>query len=290
MTRSTTPPRAAALCAALALSLACVSCASSASSSASSDAGTGTTRALDSAYPSSVVVLGHSGTTGAGSDPNNPLGDAPENSWATGTNPDVDSVYQRIVAKNPAAKGHVANFGIDGSDVISLLDQADRAADVTPAPELVLIQSIDNDIQCDGTDPQNFEPYRQKLTAVMDQLTSDLPHAEVFFVSQWASVKEYDRQIMKIDKGHLAGTGPCDTYNLRTERLDPKRERYLQRLVDRYWAIVSSVCGQYENCRTDGGIMQTMKLDEGDLVGDLNHLTVAGHHKMAALAWKALYG
>ena len=36
--------------------------------------------------------------------------------------------------------------------------------------------------------------------------------------------------------------------------------------------------------------MQTMKLDKADLAEDLNHLSVAGHHKMAALAWQALYG
>jgi hypothetical protein len=32
-------------------------------------------------------------------------------------------------------------------------------------------------------------------------------------------VNEYDRVIMKIDKGHIVGTGPCDTYNLETRRL-----------------------------------------------------------------------
>jgi lysophospholipase L1-like esterase len=286
MTVSTNLRRAIAPLLLLGPAAVCVSCSSDDSSSADA----GTTPAADSAYPSSVVVLGHSGTTGFGSDPDNPMADIRENSWATGTNPEVDSVYQRIVAKNPAAKGHVANFGIDGSDVTSLPSQASKAAQVTPAPDLVLIQSIDNDIKCDGTDPQNFQPFRQRLTDVMDQLTGDLPDAEIFFVSQWATVKEYDRTIMKIDKGHIAGTGPCDAYNLETDRLDPQRERYLQRLVDRYWAIVTSVCEQYENCRTDDGLMQTMQLDKSDLVSDLNHLTVAGHHKMAALEWKALYG
>lgn len=278
--------RAAGAVLAVAVGAACAGCGSDDSSSA----GPTTTPAADSTYPSSVVVIGHSGTTGFGSDPDNPMADILENSWATGTNPEVDSIYQRVVADNPAAQGHVANFGVDGSDVTSLPDQATQAADVTPAPELVLIQSVDNDIQCDGTDPQNFAPYRHQLTAVMDQLTSDLPDAEIFFVSQWASVKEYDRLVMKIDRGHIAGTGPCDTYNLESKRLDPKRERYLQRLVDRYWGIVTSVCGRYEHCRTDDGLMQTMKLDRGDLATDMNHLSVAGHHKMAALVWQALYG
>jgi lysophospholipase L1-like esterase len=272
---------------ALALALVCTSCAGDDSSSAGSPR---TTPASDSTYPSSIVVLGHSGTTGAGSDPDNPMADIRENSWATGTNPEVDSIYQRIVAENPAAEGHVANFGIDGSTVDSLFDQEVQAAAVTPAPELVLIQSIDNDIHCDGTDPQNFGPYRDKLTGVMDQLTADLPDAEVFFVSQWASVKEYDRVAMKVDQSHLAGTGPCDVYNLETQRLDPKRERYLQKLVDQYWSIVTSVCGKYPTCRTDQGLMKTMKLAPRDLAGDMNHLSVAGHHKMAALVWQALYG
>jgi len=290
MDLSNTTRRAAALIGMLALGVACVSCSSDGSSTAGgSSKSDNTTPASDSTYPSSVVVLGHSGTTGAGSDPDNPMADILENSWATGTNPEVDSVYLRIVAENPAAQGHVSNFGVDGSDVTSLAGQAAQAANVTPPPELVLIQSIDNDIRCDGTDPQNFAPYREQLTEVMDHLTSDLPDAEVFFVSQWASVREYDRVMMKVDRGHIAGTGPCDTYNLETKRLDPKRERYLQHLVDRYWSIVTSVCGQYQHCRTDDGLMQTMKLDPGDLATDMNHLSVAGHHKMAALVWQALY-
>ncbi|HEY2877663.1 hypothetical protein [Nocardioides sp.] len=116
MALSTNLRRAIAPLVALGLRVACASC----SSDDSSSAGAGTTPPTDSAYPSSVVVLGHSGTTGAGSDPDNPMADIRENSWATETNPEVDSVYQRIVAENPAAEGHVANFGIDGSDVTSL--------------------------------------------------------------------------------------------------------------------------------------------------------------------------
>jgi hypothetical protein len=105
-----------------------------------------------------MVVLGHSGTTGAGSDPRSPNSDALANSWATGTNYEVDIVSQRILARNPAVEGHVENFGADGSDVDSLVDRTLQAGEVEPAPELVLIQSIDNDIQCDNTDAQNYGP------------------------------------------------------------------------------------------------------------------------------------
>ena len=36
--------------------------------------------------------------------------------------------------------------------------------------------------------------------------------------------------------------------------------------------------------------MQRMRLDEQDLTQDMNHLTVQGHHKMAAIAFHTLYG
>lgn len=242
------------------------------------------------AYPSSIVAIGHSGLTGAASDPNNPMADAQENSWATGTNPAVHSVYLRVLAKNPAVKGHAANFAVDGSDVESLVEQEKQAAAVTPAPDLVIIQSIDNDIRCDGTDPQNYGPYRQKLTAVMDSLTQDLPDADIFFVSQWATVQEYDRLMLRIDPSHITGTGPCDTFDLEKRAIDTRHEHYLQQLVDRYWSIVSEVCAQYPTCRTDDGVMQTMQVDKGDLAVDHNHLSPAGHAKMAALEWRALYG
>jgi hypothetical protein len=268
------------------VALAVVLCWSCSSGSGSS----GAVPTAGSSYPSSIVALGHSGLTGYDSDPRNPETDVQENSWATGTNPDVDSVYQRILALNPAAEGHVANFAIDGSGVDSLVDQEKQAAAVTPTPELVIIQSIDNDIRCDGSDPQNYGPYRQKLTGVMDTLTADLPNADVFFVSQWADVKTYDRVVMKIDPAHVTGTGPCDPIDLTTRKLNPKHEAYLQHQVDRYWAIVTAVCAQYPTCRTDKGALQRMPLAAGDLAADLNHLSVKGHHEMAALVWQALYG
>jgi hypothetical protein len=61
-------------------------------------------------------------------------------------------------------------------------------------------------------------------------------------------------------------------------------------LVDHYFGIVTAVCAKYPTCRTDHGAMQKMQLAKGDLATGLDHLSVAGHRKMAALAWRALYG
>src|SRR4051812_5374581 len=61
------------------------------------------------AYPSSIAVLGHSGATGENSDPGRPGVEVRANSWATGTNPAVKSVYLRILAQHAGIKGHNVN-------------------------------------------------------------------------------------------------------------------------------------------------------------------------------------
>ena len=60
--------------------------------------------------PVGVIAIGHSGMTGEGSDPTRPGQDARENSWATGTAPEVNSVYERLLAVRPETAGHVANL------------------------------------------------------------------------------------------------------------------------------------------------------------------------------------
>ena len=101
-------------------------------------------------YPSSMVVLAHSGATGYDSDPRQPRTDIKANSWATGTNRAVNSVYLRILAKNPRIKGHNVNLAEDGATVVELLQQAKRAVTLKPKPELVLVQIMDNDIRLSG--------------------------------------------------------------------------------------------------------------------------------------------
>ena len=99
-------------------------CALLASCSAADGTGSGaaTTTAPASAaaqasgqYPNAVVVLGHSGATGYDSDTKAPETDARQNSWATGDNPAVDSIYLRLLALNPAVRGHNTNLAVAGT-------------------------------------------------------------------------------------------------------------------------------------------------------------------------------
>jgi len=68
-------------------------------------------------------VFGHSGATGYNSDPANPGTDARANSWASGTNPDVQSIYSRLLAVDPGIEGEVTDAAVDGSHVYDLEGQ-----------------------------------------------------------------------------------------------------------------------------------------------------------------------
>ena len=95
-------------------------------------------------YPNSIAVLAHSGATGENSDPRRPGVEVRANSWATGTNPAVKSVYLRILAKNPAIKGHNVNLARGSASVHDLVRQAQRAVALEPKPDLILIQIMDS--------------------------------------------------------------------------------------------------------------------------------------------------
>ena len=110
-------------------------------------------------YPSSIVVLAHSGATGENSDPSRPGVEVRANSWATGTNPAINSVYLRILAKNAGIKGHNVNLAQGGATVHDLVRQAQAAVALEPKPDLVLIQIMDNDLVC----PARRQPERIPL-------------------------------------------------------------------------------------------------------------------------------
>src|SRR5690349_2388803 len=77
-------------------------------------------------YPSSMVVIGHSGNTGQATDPDDPEAEVRENAWATGTNPEVRSVYSRILERNPAIEGRAENLAQGGATNAELLGQAEE--------------------------------------------------------------------------------------------------------------------------------------------------------------------
>ena len=100
-----------------------------------------TATAANPGNPVGVIAIGHSGLTGEGSDPSRPGQVALENSWATGTSPEVNSIYRRLVAVRPETEGHVANTARRRCVCRPrCLRRRSIALETVPTPALVVVQ------------------------------------------------------------------------------------------------------------------------------------------------------
>jgi hypothetical protein len=237
-------------------------------------------------YPSSMVVLGHSNATGEDSDPAQPHVVVRANSWATGTNPAVNSVYLRILAKNPAIKGHNFNLAQPSATVEALLLQARQAVTLKPKPSLFLVQIMDADMVCPATHG-DYATFRSKLITALGVLARGAPHSRIFVVSQWGSPATAWKALRPAQRQQFGGTGPCAFIDPRG-RLVPRELARLQAIVHGYEAQLAAGCKRVPRCTYDGGAFGRMVEKNEDISEDLNHFSVKGAAAAAAVAWAAM--
>jgi lysophospholipase L1-like esterase len=245
----------------------------------------------------SIVVIGHSGATGYESDEGTVdasarqnAADGRENSWATGTNPAVDSIYQRLVAKSPEYSGHQFNLAADGATVTDMISQADYLAQVHPAPAVVFVQGGDNDMKCDGTDAQNYAPFQAGFTSLLQSIAKLAPTANIYVLSMTISAASYTDLISGLPdaKAQNEGSSPCDPYDAHGNR-SATGIAYQQDDIDHYDKAMAAACAAVPNCHSDNGAMQRLNVVPADLTSDGNHLTVTGLRKSADLVWSTFF-
>lgn len=266
-----------------------VGCGASDSKSSTPADATGSSGAADrwtKGYPNSIAVLGHSGSTGEGSDPNQPGVEIRENSWATGGNPNVNSVYLRILAHNPAIKGHRDNYARGGADVRALAEEATLLLHNDPKPALILIQIMDNDITC-PVEPASLGDFRARLTATVKKLAQQAPHSRQFVISQFGSVQTYAESLTRAERASQGGAGPCD-FMTPTGKIAPMKVARAERAIHAYEGALKSACAVVRRCTYDGGAFGRIVDRREYVTSDLNHLSVTGHAKAAAVVWAAM--
>lgn len=246
----------------------------------------------DLSHPVGIIALGHSGLTGEGTS-----GDAewppPENSWATGTNPDVNSVYLRLVAAVPETQGHVANAAAGGAPASMLQGQANNALTHVPVPLLVIIQTIDSDIRCDGTDADHVPAFGQTVADVLDFLTTASPNSHILMVGQLGRPSvSFVEELVAHDptaKAGLTGSGICDFFDLQGNLVEANFET-LTGIINSYEAEQARVCAQFDQCVTDGGVRATYTDTLENFSSDWNHLNIKGQAAEAELIWPVVKG
>jgi hypothetical protein len=237
-------------------------------------------------YPSSMAVLGHSNATGEDSDPAQPHTVIRANSWATGTNPAVNSIYLRILAKNPAIKGHNFNLAQPSATVEALLLQARQAVTLKPKPGLFLVQIMDADMVCPATHG-DYATFRSKLITALGVLARGAPHSRIFVVSQWGSPTTTWKALRPAQRQQFGGAGPCAFIDPRG-RLVPKEAARLDTIIHGYEAQLAAACNRVPRCTYDRGAFGR-QVDKNEYMSeDLNHFSVKGAAAAAAVAWAAM--
>jgi hypothetical protein len=237
----------------------------------------------DLANPIGLIAMGHSGLTGEGTgDPSEPN---LSSSWATGTRPAVNSVYLRLLEISPATEGNVANTAFGGAPASSLVDQTQAALRAVPAPLLAIIQTVDNDIQCDGS---NVSAVGESLAKALAVISAASPNTQILVVGQAGRPSvSFIEALVAFDPSTKAGmTWDDDCSFFDTDgNLRENGVAKLSAVIDEYEAETARVCAAAPNCSTDGGVRKAYVDEIENFSPDYAHFNEKGQAAMAELIW-----
>ena len=234
--------------------------------------------------PVGVVAIGHSGMTGHNSDADMP-GNVKQNSWATGSSAEVNSVYLRLVDARPETEGHAANTAVNGAIAATLGAQARAALALVPEPQLVLIQTLDNDIRCDGSDADHVANFGASIAEALNLIAAESPESTILLVSNIGRPATYAVAIAEaplLEKE--GGDGACDLFT-RDGLIAPERVETLTQIIEGYEAEQVRVCAAVPQCHTDGGAFSTYVYTSDALGFDYTHHNTTGHARAAETIW-----
>jgi len=159
-----------------------------------------------------------------------------------------------------------------------------------PAPALVVVQTIDGDIRCDGTDHTHVAEFGAALADALQVVTTASPDSRILAVGQLGRPSpSFVRKLVAEDpalKAELTGTGMCDFFGPNGELNDEAFDT-LTSIIEDYETEQARVCAMVPNCRTDDGARAAYVDRLKNFSSDWNHLNVRGQAEVAEIAWPA---
>jgi lysophospholipase L1-like esterase len=238
-------------------------------------------------YPNSITALGDSITTAYDS---LALGNNFGNSWSTGTNLLVNSIYMRIFVVNPAIQGKAANLAVSGTKMVDLKGQASQ---VGRKAEYVTILMGANDVCTSSMSTMtSVATFRSQFDAAMQTLSKRAPKARVYVLSipdiynLWYILKDNSSartawSLFSICQSMLAR--PQSTLQTDVDR----RAAVRQRNID-FNMQLQAVCAAYPQCSFDNNAVFNTAFVTSDVSTiDYFHPSVSGQAKLAGVAWNA---
>jgi lysophospholipase L1-like esterase len=252
--------------------------------------------------PRVMAALGDSITRGFNTSgpgcPTGPSLDCPQNSWATGTNPEVDSVRERLDAISPQPLT-AYNDAVSGARAINLVSQAQAAA--AQDPDFVLVEIGANDA-CALPSPTPTATFREQVREAFEVLVSankqvyiqlmsipDINNLRTIFteppdpnaIGRW--------QAFHVCQGLLAeplSTAPAD---------EERREAFRAQVIA-YNEALAEVCAEFKRCIWDDEAVFESGFTTADVAtvantptADYFHPSVSGQAKLAAAAWSTTF-
>ena len=270
--------------------------------------------------PDSIAVLGDSISAGTGT-AGIPSAEQPANSWATGTNASVNSVYKRLVAINPAASGNNYNLASNGKE---MGDLASQGTSLPTNTELVMIEMGGNDLcKNDVNNMTSLATYRSEFVAGLNAIEARTPNAlinvssvpdifNLWFLrgapnppnsqpSSRAATARFFWDTLSVIPCQALVANPTDM----SAGAIARRETVRQRDLD-FNAILEEECALRLRCRFDGYATFDFSsnrptrtspdylpraewrfVDDDISTIDHFHPSLSGHTKLAEVAWDA---
>jgi lysophospholipase L1-like esterase len=261
---------------------------------------TGTAQATK--VPRVMAALGDSitrgfNTAGPGC-PTGPSLDCPQNSWATGTNPAVDSVRERLDAISPQPLT-AYNDAVSGARAVNLLGQAETAA--AQDPDFVLIEIGANDA-CALPSPTPTATFREQVREALAVLTS--ANKQVYI--QLMSIPDINNlRTIFTEPPDPNALGRWEAFHvcqgllaepLSTEPAAEARREAFRAQVMAYNAALAEVCAEFKRCIWDDEAVFDSSFTTEDVAtvattptADYFHPSVAGQAKLAEAAWSTTF-
>jgi lysophospholipase L1-like esterase len=271
--------------------------------------------------PRVMAALGDSITraynTTGGVCPTGPGLDCPQNSWATGTNPAVDSFRERLDAISPQPLT-AYNDAVSGARAANLLSQAQVAAGQDP--ELVLIEIGANDA-CAST-PTATAVFQEQVREALEVLVAadkqvyiqlmsipDINNLRTIFTEPPDPNALLRWELFHVCQGLLANP-------LSTEPADEERRESFRAQVIAYNEALEEVCAEFKRCIWDDyavfntgfttadvatvqntGGLPIPPFNQVPVIGpgnpnstaDYFHPSVSGQAKLAEAAWSTTF-
>ncbi len=271
--------------------------------------------------PRTMAALGDSITRGYNtSGPGCPTGpglDCPKNSWATGTNPAVDSVRERLDAMSPQPLT-AYNDAVSGARAVNLPGQAQVAA--SQDPDFVLIEIGANDA-CAST-PTPTATFQGQVRSALETLVAgnrgvyvqlmsipDINQLRTIFTEPPDPNALTRWQLFGVCQGLLAEP-------LSTAPADEARRAAFRGQVIAYNGALEEVCAEFKRCLWDGGAVFGSTFATADVANVTNtegldippfnlvpvfgpgfenstadyfHPSISGQAKLAEAAWSTTF-